>query len=249
VHVPATVDRGRHLDASFRDLRQCYYASRELAAAKDLGNCKVYEGNPAFEKTYADCLNGWMDVRNRSVAAEAVMAGCGDVRDVDRRYFEATREAAKQGVADAQLCYLQSEFGSDDTSPVTDADVAEYQSVAPRYVDEGFKRGDWRIAYLLTRRQFHPGSGPVTGLDKIGQPVTIYKMTKLLRLGASGVYAKALDSTLNDLMQPGLRPEAGLRAVELQEADTWAYETYVNFFSGVPGLTEAPVICSRPQSP
>lgn len=245
VQIPASVDRRGNLGDSFRALRQCFYASRELAAAKAAGDCKFYEAKPQFEQAYVECLNGSMDVRRRKSAAEAVLSECGDVSDVERHYYETTKAAAQQGDVDAQLCYLESDFGSDDTSVFTAADVAEYENTSPTYVGEAFERGDWRIVYLLAQRRFHPGSGQVTQLDKIGRPETVYRMTKLLRLGASGSYAKGLDGKLESLIRPDLRPKAGLPQDTVKEADAWAYETYVSFFSGVPGLTEAPVVCNR----
>jgi len=248
VQVPAIVDSGDNSASSFRELRQCVYASRELAAAKDLANCKFYEGKPQYEGAYARCLNGWMNAKNRIAAAESAVSGC-NLTDIESRYFEATKEAAKKGHADAQLCYLQGAFGrSDGTSLFTDADIEEYKKVAPGYVDQAFKHGDWRIVHLYSRFSGYPGMGPVALLDKIGQSETRYKMTKLLRLGAaSGSYAKGLDAELNDMTHPDLIPEAALPEDTVREGDAWAEQTYTNYFSRFPpGLTEAPVVC-RPE--
>jgi hypothetical protein len=224
---------------SFRTSQQCYFASRELALSKrNAGDCKMFEGRPEYQNAYAECLNKWVDARNRAAAAEATMAKCGGSGDRLRAYYEATKQAAANGDADAQLCYLRSDFNYlDDQSPFyTEADEREYDKVAPRYVTEALQRGDWRIVHLLATRSFNPSSGLVPRLDKIGQPQTIYKMTKLLRLGASGSYANFLDSIL---------AEQGLTQDEASKGDAWAQETYTQYYSGVPGLTEAPVVCDQ----
>ena len=232
--------------AEFHTLQLCAYASRELAVTKGLSDCTQYEGIQQFQELYAQCLNGWMNVPNRKVAAEAALkgSGCGDTTDVEARYFEATKRAAKAGDADAQMCYLRGDFGRSSGEPIlTDADVEEYKQVAPQYVDAALRRGDWRIARLMTRRSFHPGAGPITQIPNIGKPETIYKMTKLLRLGATGSYARNLDADLNGMIHPDLVPEAALPSEVVRRGDAWAQQTFNESFSGVAGLTEAPTVC------
>jgi hypothetical protein len=197
---PTTVAvTSNHAGAAFHTLQLCAAASRELAVTNHLSDCKPYEGRPEFQELYSQCLNGWMNVPNRKAAAEAALkgSGCGETSDMERRLFEATKEAAQAGDADAQMCYLQANFVADTgESLFTDADVEEYRRVAPQYVEAALRRGDWRIVELMTKRSFHPGAGPVTQLPDIGEKETIYKMTRLLRLGASGFYAKRLDMEL-----------------------------------------------------
>ena len=82
-------------------------------------------------------------------------------------------------------------------------------------------------------------------IEGIGQRDTQYKMTKLLRLGATGKYARNLDSELHGFKHPDLEPSAALPPEVTTEGDAWAQETYNNYFSGVPGLTERPVICAQ----
>lgn len=55
---------------SFRELRKCIYAYRELVAAKHLLDCRIYEGKPQYQEAFAACLEGPMDARNRLTAAE-----------------------------------------------------------------------------------------------------------------------------------------------------------------------------------
>jgi hypothetical protein len=243
--APATVAEASSDANSFHKLQLCAYASWELAGTEALSDCKQYEGIQQFEQIYAQCMNGWMNVPNRKVAAQAALSGCGDTTDVEARYFEATKQTAKAGDVDAQMCYLQAEFGALSREwPLTDANVAEYRQLAPGYVEAAFRRGDWRIVKLMSRRSFHPGSGPVTQLDKIGQPETVYRMIKLLRLGATGAYARSLDADLNGMIHPDLVPEAALPADVVRKSDVWARETFNESYSGSAGLTEAPTVCS-----
>jgi hypothetical protein len=239
---PAIATPTASAPSRFRSLRQCFEASHELSAAKSLGECKVYEGRQEFEQAYAECLNGWKDWRNRAAAAEKTLSECGDVTDIEKQYYEATRAAAMAGDPDAQLCYLGFDFslkGGHLTS-IGETELSEYKQVAPTYVDAAIKRGDWRIVYLLTRR-----TGPITRLDQAGRPETVYRMTRLLRHGASGAFATGLDYKLKLLAHPDLKPEAALPPKVIQEGDVWAEETYDTYYSGVPGITELPTICDR----
>ena len=212
-----------------------------------LSDCKRYEGIQQFEQLYAQCMNGWMNVPNRKVAAQAALSDCGDTTEVVARYFEATKQAAKAGDADAQMCYLQAEFGALSREwPPTDPNVAEYRQVAPVYVEAAFRRGDWRVVKLMSKSSFHPGSGPITQLKGIGDRETVYRMIKLLRLGATGAYARDLDADLNGMIHPDLVPEAALPADVVRKSDAWATETFNESFSGSPGLTERPTVCNPP---
>ena len=237
-------DRTDPLGSSFRELRQCVYAARDLVAAKHLTDCSFYEGKPQYQEALAQCLDGPMNARNRITAAEAALTQC-DQTDIGTRYFKATKEAAQRGNADAQLCYLQADFFSPEGALIfTDAEIEEYKKAAPKYVDAALKRGDWRIVHLLNTQHFHPGGGPLRLLEGIGERDTHYKMTKLLRLGSSGSYAKFMQHRLDGMLHPDLIPSAALPSEVAKEGDAWAQQTYTDYFSGVPGLTEAPVVCS-----
>lgn len=57
-------------------------------------------------------------------------------------------------------------------------------------------------------------------------------MTKLLRLGASGSYAKSLDGQLHDMKHPDLDASAAVPRQVVKDADTWAQQTYTDYFAG-----------------
>jgi len=241
--VPKVVDRNETVHDVFRKRQRCYDASGDVAVAKSLADCSFYNGKAEYERAYAQCQDTWLDAHNRMVAAEAVLAQCGDQSDLLKDYFEATTAAAKQGDPDAQLCYLAGIVDSERHPQYTDAEMEEYKALAPKYVAAAFKRGDWRIVSLLATRRFHPGMGPMTTLEGMGQPETIYKMHKLLRLGASGAYARYLDGVMDGMVHPDLNPVLALPPNEVAAGSAWAQETYTQYFSGTPELTDTPRVC------
>jgi len=234
---------------AFRKSYHCYYKLNEIAMHKKRADCSFFEGKPIYEKAYASCIDSSLNEQKAAAAARASMAGCpNDEGATLRDYYNATKAAARDGDADAQLCYLASYFeDAQGKSHYTDKDVEEYKVVAPEYVSQAFKRGDWRIVYLLSTRDTGATRSLLTLLDDIGQPETIYKMNKLLRLGATGDYAEFLDGTMRGYVHPdALAKGDALPEHKVVEADKWAEETYDEYFAGQNPLNEAPAIC-RPR--
>jgi hypothetical protein len=235
--APRVLTSGKELRASFDKFQGCYYASQTLAASKRAAQCKAFEGKPEFARAYASCLDNSVDTQNRISAAQATIAACGNASEVLNNYYNATKAAAKNGDPDAQICYVASYFLDLEQKPhYTDADAIEYKAEAPKYVADALKRGDWRIVQLLTAQHFSPTSGYFTLLDHVGEPETIYKMDKLLSLGASGEYAAELSALMDGLAQR-------LAPGKMAEDDAWAQQTYNEYFAGSPGLTQVPEIC------
>ena len=238
---------GTNATATFRKLYGCYYALQERAAAKNRADCSFYEGKAGYEKAYAACMDRWLDEHSSASSAEKFLANCpSDQAIVVKDYYNATKTAAKAGDGDAQLCYLAAYFvDAQGKSEYTTADVQEYKSTAPDYVSQAFKRGDWRVVTLLATRFTSPPQTLLPLLDDIGQPQTIYKMNKLLRLGATGTYASSLDSIISDYIQPtGVAQDDTIPEQKVAEANKWAQETYNQYFTGNVPLTEPPAICA-----
>jgi hypothetical protein len=172
------------------------------------------------------------------------MAHCEDERELFQKYYDSTKQAAKSGNSDAQLCYLQSYFlDLNNIAHYTQADIAEYKAASPKYIEDAFSRGDWRVVQLLSSDHH----GGITGLSlyipNIGMPDTIYKMTRLLRLGASGEYAEQLDAKLDTIARPDGQENPELPQARLADADTWAQRTSSQYFAGTPRLTKPPYPC------
>lgn len=181
------------------------------------------------------------------------MANCGDYADIARKYYDATKNAAKDGDQAAQMCYVQSGFESgyvyvEEKPLYTDDDIADYKADSPRYISEAFMRGDWRVVQILTTHFFEPSSGLIALIDHIGEPETAYKMVRLLQLGADADYAKTLSYTLEGLAHPDLVPSAALPKDKISEAEAWAQQMYSRHFSKSPKLTREPVPCADPSN-
>lgn len=70
----------------------------------------------------------------------------------------------------------------------------------------------------------------------VGDPVTVYKMNRLLRLGATGDYAQMLDSYQSEYA-------AKLTPDQVSKADAWAQAFYDLHFKNSPMLTAEPKTC------
>ena len=101
------------------------------------------------------CMDERMIVRGNvsyylHVALPPHIPGCDDMKGAQRQLHEATKAAAKAGDVDAQMCYLMQGGGDRESGfRLTDAEIAEYQTLGAQFVDAAFKRGDWRIVELL----------------------------------------------------------------------------------------------------
>jgi hypothetical protein len=233
------------MHAAFRASQHCYFTSKLIASTQGNADCKFMEGKPEFQTQYAACLNKWVERQNATSSARASMSACPKDTDILKTYYDSTKAAAKKGDPDAQLCYLGSYFvGPDGKAAYTDKDVEEYKSSAAGYISDAFKRGDWRIVSFLAQSNFGPTSGLFPKIENIGQPQTVYKMDRLLRLGASGAYAKSLDLDLDELKQLHGRENGALPPSEIASAEEWAQQTYTQYFAGSPDLTTAPAICA-----
>ena len=190
------------------------------------------------------CLDERVTVRanlgNGSGTMPPHIPGCDELKSALRRLYESTRAAAQAGDLDAQMCYLMQIAGDRDTGfLLSDVEIAEYQSVAPQYVDAAFKRGDWRVVDLLG---FHVVDLPglFVQLEQWKDPLREYKAHHLLLLGAGDV-----DPQDPDYWLPALRvPESTLSAQEIRDSDAWAHEMYDKYFISQPRLLEEPRVCT-----
>jgi hypothetical protein len=165
----------------------------------------------------------------------AHIPGCDDMKGALRQVYEATAAAAKAGDLDAQMCYLEQGPGDRESGfRLSEAEIAEYQSLAPQYVDSAFERGDWRIVELLG---FHvvDWAGLFISLEQWKDPLREYKAHQLLRLGAADVNPDNTDYRLATL---------NLSAQQKQDSDAWAHETYNKYFVSQPKLLKEPRVCT-----
>ena len=167
--------------------------------------------------------------------------GCEDMKGALRKVYEATTAAAKAGDLDAQMCFLVQAIGDRESGRIlSEAETAEYQSIAPQYVDAAFKRGDWRIVELLG---YHvvDWAGLFINLKQWQDPAREYKAHQLLLLGAGEVHPQDTDPWLR---VPESKDNWRLSTKEMQDGDTWAHQMYDKYFVSQPKLLKEPKVCT-----
>jgi hypothetical protein len=200
------------------------------------------------------CMEERMIVRGNvsyhlHVALPPHIPGCDDMKGALRQEYEATTAAAKAGDFDAQMCYLMQGYGDRESGfRLTDAEIAEYQSLGAQYVDAAFKRGDWRIVELLG---YHvvDWAGLFINLEQFRDSLREYKAHQLLLLGAGDVDPQDTDHWLAALRMPESKDNWKLSAQEIQDSDAWAQETYDKYFVSQPRLLKEPKVCTAQDGP
>jgi hypothetical protein len=181
---------------------------------------------------------------NLNAALPPHIPGCDDMKGALRKVYEATTVAAKAGDLDAQMCYLMQGVGDRESGfQLSDAEIAEYQSLGPHFVDAAFKRGDWRVIELLG---YHvvDWAGMFINLERWKDPAREYKAHQLLLLGAGDVDPQDTDYWLAALHMPESKDNSRLSAQEIQDSDAWVQETYDKYFISQPKLLKEPRVCT-----
>nr|WP_295381205.1 hypothetical protein [Pseudoxanthomonas sp.] len=227
----------------FERSQTCYFAHIAVNSLREaLVSCKSLEGIREVESTYKQCAQQ-LGVRQAELEdKEATLAQCpGDELKLASDYYASTKAAAAQGNADAQLCYLQSAYGT--LGVYSDQDARDYDRDAPRYVQMALQRGDWRIVSLLGTKRLEPASGLLSRLVK-GDLQTQYQMNRLARLGAAGEYANQLDlDARHSLLAKERLGADALTPQQIAEADARAREMYKKYFSKAGPLRARPLPC------
>jgi hypothetical protein len=168
--------------------------------------------------------------------ADKILAGCSRVPAViSEDFYRATVRAANDGDGEAQLCYLNSVF--DVHRHHSAGEIDEFKAAGAIFADEGIERGDWRIVTLLgSSQRKHPRNYSLRSLIADGKPSTVYKMNRLLRVGADDSYGKMLDLR-------AIRLREDLSKEEVTIAESWAAQTFAHYFLASPMLTDEPTIC------
>ena len=171
------------------------------------------------------------------------LAQCSDIANLQNEYYLTLRKAAEAGDVDAQLCFLQG-IASDveGRSIVGISDPwADYQSLARRYVDSAFARGDWRIIKQLSIDHLNLYSGALATIYPYGTPDVAYKMMRLLQKGATGPYADDMTARLKDYQDlKNFQGKSILTEAQIQDGDSWAESMYQTNFAHATRLTQEP---------
>lgn len=231
--------------ARFRQAQLCYSAWDQVEMwGRQQDNCRSMLAYGADAPTEASCQAGLEQTRPQMQASRGRLASCPDAATVARRYYEAARDAALAGDADAQACYVLDFFDNPDGSPpvLSTQDIADYRRDATRYISDGLARGDWRTVGLLAMH-YIDGSTllPLVASQK---PMDQYTMERLLQLGADRQYAHQLKSVIQaSFLSPGFDGTPLLTPAQAAEGDARARALYQRYFKASPRLQAEPILC------
>jgi hypothetical protein len=228
----------------FQKTQSCYFRHEQIALLSNQTDCKGLEGKSGLEKQYGECLNNIATAQQRIYTLRASMTECGPEKEIARKYYNATKAAAKNGDTDAQLCYIQSAFSdSEGNMQYTNDDIAQFKSDAPRYIADAIARGDWRVVYFLSLERLSPAFGLAHYIDGAGSLETAFRMTSLLLLGADDDYGRTVKVLRDSIPQSGAPAGQELTPAKIASADEWAKNTYDQHFAGTARLTRSPIVC------
>lgn len=220
---------------NFERLRQCHSSFAKIRNLK--GRMDACTLAAQHEGGYDEvCKRQQIELDAKIRVEEANLAYCGAVpAQVELDYYTSVEAAAKLGDADAQICYIRGNF--DVGSGLSKQTIAQYQQTSQEYVNQAIKRGDWRAVALLglTENNLAHTGGLISSLA-IGDPITVYKMNRLLLLGAEGDYAGILATRLKTY---ALRLTSG----QIAQANAWAKAYYDQYFASKPKLISPPEPC------
>jgi hypothetical protein len=249
LNAPA-LDKDQLRDQQFRKGKQCFAEKKHVFELENqIIECEANRdtNNEAVRELYTKCHLQTPALTAQVSKERESMRDCGKDTDIVNEYYSNATRAAKSGDSDAQLCYVESMFGSGiggraGRRAYSDSEIAEYESNAPNYIQEGFLRGDWRVAALLS--QTPSRANGLLGTIFQGDTLTLYEMNRLLRLGAVGGYAQTLD---NDVQLNLLAPDRAIDPLspdQIQVANDWAQEIYARYFQNSPKISQSPSVCN-----
>lgn len=227
--------------SDFNAAQHCAHVYRQYQLFKGKEKaCKVH--NDA-----SSCAQPGQGTDSEITALESDVRKCGGVgsKEFEDIRYQLVEEEAKKGDVDAQVCFVQSDFDLRKFRKFSQENMEQYKSEASAYIEAAMARGDWRVPALLTlsSQAISHNHGLLWQIAK-GDDMTVYRMTKLLRLGAGGDYAVRLDARLAEFTEARENGLEGLPPEQLAEADEWARQQYIKSFSSSPTLTAPPVVCN-----
>ena len=188
-----------------------------------------------------------MDQNPNLVKFKHDLAQCSGIANLQNEIYLTLRNAAEAGDVDAQVCFLQG-IASDveGRSIVGISDPwADYQSLARRYIEGAFARGDWRIIKQLSNDHPNIHDAAMATIYPFGTPDVEYKMMRLLQKGATGPYADEMATRLKDFLKnyrdlKDVEDKSVLTEAQIQEGDSWAQSMYDTNFAHATRLTQEP---------
>jgi hypothetical protein len=224
--------------AKFERVSACAGEASILEFHKRQTDCDWYANKQQFQKFYADCLN---NVAGEQAAIEEIsrkLISCRPAELTPGGVFDATAAAALAGDQNAQICFVAAVFMEDRRAgkTISEEDERVYKQLAPAFIESAFARGDWRIVALLSRRIVDEVNRLLASIYDIGTPETLYKMNRLLQLGASERMATDVGNSIAAI---------SLSPAQQAAAEQWARDTYNARFASNPRLEAMPTVCAH----
>ncbi len=219
----AAADSARSLSECHQNLIAAKYEAMRLGCDHD----PPYQADElAYCQSLQPKLTKWVD------DAKAKAASCDAELIESSAVYERLRTLALTGDPTAQSCYITGYFGGgawDYKENHIDANqMEEFHELAPKFVDAGLERGDWRVVKFLTMRRFYVGSGMLLGAYPYGpdHPETTYRMEYLLMLG-NQQDGEGLDARQ---VVDEWKPDERVSAEQIAKAQAWAHQMYEKHF-------------------
>jgi hypothetical protein len=223
-------------ETSAADIR---FDSRTTAMCHRLLLQKHFMGTPSCDAVKADDTVGQSHCRSRLAAVDARLqaiaartAACPESLMHASGYYQALRDAALGGDANAQRCFIQGYFENlDGPERISKAEETEYNALAKKFIDTLMERGDWSVPRWLGRIRDGAEDSLLGRAYPIGptNPETVYKMKLLLVLGNQGGNDGVEDpKEIVDLW----RNKKRLTDEQFQDAELWAQTMYSQHFAG-----------------
>lgn len=169
------------------------------------------------------------DIRSRALTGNAIAAGCPTDTNIAHRNFSTSLvNAARAGVAAAQLCYFQW------SGPLSvSGDIDSYKYEASLYIQKGLENGDWRVVQLLVTtpvRVDANGADFMYNLETYGKWFTAFRANRLLERGAADPYKASLHRTAQEAARH-------LSKAQIENGNAWANQQFRQHFAKSPVLT------------
>jgi len=211
------------------DLYHCHTKLlRVMSAWSALHSC---ESSGLSPNAYNSCQLTRTADEQRYSELEAAASGCAPDALEPRKFYAAVRKRALAGDIQAQRCYIAGEFAAiPDNAQITEDQMSEYRSLAPRLIERAFDRGDWEIVEWLSRGPLlDVRDGLLSSAYPLGKPSTLYKMRQLLRLGATD--PAEIAQLTRGLKYMGEPANGELTSTEKRDAEDWATRVFNSTFS------------------
>ena len=185
---------------------------------------------------------------------------CPSPEALPERYLESMYAAARAGDIDAQYCFMDRD-GERLTRVEEEMDDAARQEMFEAELEwtrEGVERGDWRIVSFVQSHLFSHGNNSsalvvaIPGLEFAANDSSLlqYSLDRLLRFGATGVYARMLDDPLQALTGTGAYKGSefpvSVSAADAAAGDAWARAAFEQYFGRSATQSSKPAFCDNP---